>query len=52
MTVPCGVAVLFILPDLPSNTRAFYLTEEERKFALDRAISLGRVRDNCFFTFD
>ncbi|SJL05859.1 related to transporter protein [Armillaria ostoyae] len=43
MTVPCGIAVLCFLPDLPSNTRAFYLTEEEKKFALDRAIALGKV---------
>ncbi|KAK0456374.1 pantothenate transporter liz1 [Armillaria borealis] len=42
MTVPCGIAVLCFLPDLPSNTRAFYLTEEEKKFALDRAIALGK----------
>ncbi|KAK0233316.1 hypothetical protein IW262DRAFT_68104 [Armillaria fumosa] len=42
MTVPCGIAVLCFLPDLPSNTRAFYLTEEEKKFALDKAIALGK----------
>ncbi|KAF8922244.1 major facilitator superfamily domain-containing protein [Mucidula mucida] len=42
MTIPCGLAVLLILPDLPSNTRAWYLTEEEKQFALERAIALGR----------
>ncbi|THV06054.1 pantothenate transporter liz1 [Dendrothele bispora CBS 962.96] len=42
MTVPCGLAVLLVLPDLPSNTRAWYLTTEEKAFALERAKSLGK----------
>ncbi|KAJ7596629.1 pantothenate transporter liz1 [Mycena floridula] len=42
MTVPCGLAVLLVLPDLPSNTRAFYLTPQEREFALQRAVALGK----------
>ncbi|KIY67448.1 pantothenate transporter liz1 [Cylindrobasidium torrendii FP15055 ss-10] len=42
MTIPCGLAVLFLLPDLPSNSRAWYLTEEERDFALDRAVASGK----------
>ncbi len=49
MTIPCGLAVLLILPDLPSNTRAWYLTEEEKQFALERAIALGRVSRSVFF---
>ncbi|KAK7058339.1 hypothetical protein VNI00_001970 [Paramarasmius palmivorus] len=44
MTIPCGVALLFILPDLPSNTRAWYLTKEEKEFALQRAIALGKAQ--------
>lgn len=27
-TIPCGLAILFLLPDLPHNSRAFYLTDE------------------------
>ncbi|ESK98227.1 pantothenate transporter liz1 [Moniliophthora roreri MCA 2997] len=44
MTIPCGVALLFILPDLPSNTRAWYLTKEEKGYALERAIGLGKAQ--------
>lgn len=44
MTVPCGLGLLFVLPDLPNNTRAFYLSQEERSFTLERAKSLGKVR--------
>lgn len=43
MTVPCGLALLFVLPDLPHNTRAWYLNEAEKEFALKRALALGRV---------
>ncbi|KAJ7056785.1 pantothenate transporter liz1 [Mycena amicta] len=42
MTVPCGVLLFFILPDVPSNSRAWYLTEEEKAFALARAIKNGK----------
>jgi MFS transporter, ACS family, pantothenate transporter len=51
MTVPCGLALLFVLPDLPSNTRAFYLSQEEREFALQRAKDLGKVC-SVNFSFD
>ncbi|KII86299.1 hypothetical protein PLICRDRAFT_43891 [Plicaturopsis crispa FD-325 SS-3] len=44
MTIPCGLGVLFILPDLPSNTRVFYLTQEEKEFALARAIASGKAQ--------
>ncbi|KAK7468666.1 hypothetical protein VKT23_003170 [Stygiomarasmius scandens] len=44
MTVPCGIAVLLVLPDLPSNTRAWYLTEEEKAFALERAKNMGKAQ--------
>jgi len=37
-----------VLPDLPSNTRAWYLTEEEKAFALERAKNLGKVRKYSF----
>ncbi len=44
MTLPCALGVLLILPDLPSNTRAWYLTDEEKKYALERSLALGKVR--------
>uniref|UniRef100_A0A0W0FAL3 Pantothenate transporter liz1 n=1 Tax=Moniliophthora roreri TaxID=221103 RepID=A0A0W0FAL3_MONRR len=39
-----GIPLLFILPDLPSNTRAWYLTKEEKGYALERAIGLGKAQ--------
>ncbi|KAJ3798112.1 pantothenate transporter liz1 [Lentinula aff. detonsa] len=42
MTAPCAIGLLVALPDLPSNTRAWYLSQDERKFALERAITLGK----------
>ncbi|KAJ3882379.1 pantothenate transporter liz1 [Lentinula edodes] len=42
MTTPCAIGLLLVLPDLPSNTRVWYLSQEERKFALERSISLGK----------
>ncbi|KAJ3853297.1 major facilitator superfamily domain-containing protein [Lentinula lateritia] len=42
MTTPCAIGLLLVLPDLPSNTRVWYLSQEERKFALERSIALGK----------
>ncbi|KAJ3821779.1 major facilitator superfamily domain-containing protein [Lentinula raphanica] len=42
MTAPCAIGLLVVLPDLPSNTRVWYLNQDERKFALERAIALGK----------
>ncbi|KAF8206968.1 major facilitator superfamily domain-containing protein [Mycena galopus ATCC 62051] len=42
MTVPCGLLLFFVLPDLPSNSKAWYLSDEEKAFALDRAIRNGK----------
>ncbi|EEB99598.1 hypothetical protein MPER_00692, partial [Moniliophthora perniciosa FA553] len=36
--------LLFILPDLPFITRAWYLTKEEKEYALERAIALGKAQ--------
>ncbi|KAJ7220334.1 pantothenate transporter liz1 [Mycena pura] len=41
MTVPSGLLLLFVLPDVPSNCKVWYLSEEEKAFALDRAIRSG-----------
>ncbi|KAJ6596018.1 pantothenate transporter liz1 [Mycena sp. CBHHK59/15] len=42
MTVPCGLLLCFVLPDMPSNCKVWYLSEEEKAFALDRAIRDGK----------
>jgi ACS family pantothenate transporter-like MFS transporter len=42
MTIPCGLLLFFVLPDLPSNCKVWYLSEEEKAFALDRAIRNGK----------
>ncbi|KAF7327336.1 Pantothenate transporter Liz1 [Mycena kentingensis (nom. inval.)] len=44
MTVPCGALLLFVLPDVPSNSRAWYLSQEEKEFALQRAIKHGKAQ--------
>ncbi|KAJ7352251.1 pantothenate transporter liz1 [Mycena albidolilacea] len=42
MTIPCGLLLFFVLPDLPSNSKVWYLSEEEKALALDRAIRNGK----------
>ncbi|GFZ49387.1 hypothetical protein JCM24511_07507 [Saitozyma sp. JCM 24511] len=41
ITVPCGLMLIWILPDYPHNTKAFYLTEEERELAIARCARNG-----------
>ncbi|ORY32895.1 pantothenate transporter liz1 [Naematelia encephala] len=41
MTLPCGLAILFFLPDYPSNTKVWYLTEEEKEMAKARCALAG-----------
>lgn len=42
MTIPCGLLLFFVLPDVPSNCKVWYLSEEEKAFALARAIRNGK----------
>ncbi|KAJ7470821.1 pantothenate transporter liz1 [Mycena latifolia] len=42
MTIPCGILLFFVLPDLPSNCKVWYLSDEEKEFALARAIRNGK----------
>ncbi|KIK71363.1 hypothetical protein GYMLUDRAFT_147839, partial [Collybiopsis luxurians FD-317 M1] len=42
MTFPCALGVLLILPDLPSNTRVWYLSTVEKEFALERSLAIGK----------
>ncbi|KAH8894926.1 major facilitator superfamily transporter [Thozetella sp. PMI_491] len=43
ISLPICIAGFFILPDLPENTRAFYLTEEDRELAKRRMREVGRL---------
>lgn len=42
MTVPVAFLCLFVLPDYPSTTKAWYLTEEDRQMALRRSANAGK----------
>ncbi|KAF1931244.1 MFS general substrate transporter [Didymella exigua CBS 183.55] len=43
ISAPICLAGFFLLPDLPENTRAFYLTENDRALAKKRMESVGRA---------
>jgi len=43
MTVPIGIVTYIFLPDTPYTTRAWFLTEEERTLAKERAIMAGKA---------
>ncbi|KAI1099960.1 MFS general substrate transporter [Jackrogersella minutella] len=43
ISLPICLAGFFILPDLPENTRAFYLNESDRAMAKDRMVKAGRA---------
>ncbi|GJC84659.1 putative transporter SEO1 [Colletotrichum liriopes] len=43
ISLPICIAGFFFLPDLPENTRAFYLNENDRDLARKRMASVGRA---------
>ncbi|KAF9078036.1 major facilitator superfamily transporter [Rhodocollybia butyracea] len=43
ISFPICLCGFFIIPDLPENTKAFYLTEEDRDLAKERMRSIGRA---------
>ncbi|KAL7620337.1 hypothetical protein AAE478_009331 [Parahypoxylon ruwenzoriense] len=43
ISLPICIAGFFILPDLPENTRAFYLNESDREMAKQRMEKAGRA---------
>ncbi|KAI8957502.1 MFS general substrate transporter [Daldinia sp. FL1419] len=43
ISLPICIAGFFILPDLPENTRAFYLNEDDRAMARERMEKVGRA---------
>ncbi|KAI8283933.1 Pantothenate transporter liz1 [Colletotrichum sp. SAR11_240] len=42
ISIPIALYGFFALPDLPHNTRAFYLKEEDREYGLERTKKMGR----------
>lgn len=43
MSTPVALSVWFLLPDYPHNTKAWYISEEEKKLALRRAANSGKA---------
>lgn len=43
MTVPVGIATLFFYPDVPHNTRAWYLNEDEIRLGIARVQKAGKA---------
>jgi MFS transporter, ACS family, pantothenate transporter len=43
MTVPVGIVTAFFLPDTPHQTRAFFLTKEEKELGLERVQKAGKA---------
>ncbi|KAJ4301621.1 hypothetical protein N0V90_003714 [Kalmusia sp. IMI 367209] len=43
ISAPICIAGFFLLPDLPENTRAFYLTQDDRALAKKRMDAVGRA---------
>ncbi|KAI1408983.1 MFS general substrate transporter [Hypoxylon sp. FL1857] len=43
ISLPICIAGFFILPDLPENTRAFYLNDSDRAMARERMDKVGRA---------
>ncbi|KAJ0283621.1 hypothetical protein CBS470a_007236, partial [Colletotrichum nupharicola] len=42
ISIPIALYGFFALPDLPHNTRAFYLKKEDREYGLERTKRMGR----------
>ncbi|KXH32763.1 pantothenate transporter liz1 [Colletotrichum simmondsii] len=43
MTIPVGVATLFVLPDTPYTTKSKFLTAKECELAIDRVTKAGKA---------
>ncbi|KAF4778692.1 pantothenate transporter liz1 [Colletotrichum scovillei] len=43
MTIPVGVATLFVLPDTPYTTKSRFLTAKECELAIDRVTKAGKA---------
>ncbi|KAK7731469.1 hypothetical protein SLS57_001408 [Botryosphaeria dothidea] len=42
ISIPIAIWGFFAIPDLPSNTRAFYLNEDDRAYGIERMEKIGR----------
>lgn len=43
MSVPVAISVWFLLPDYPHNTKAWYITEDDQRLAMQRAAKQNRA---------
>jgi ACS family pantothenate transporter-like MFS transporter len=43
MSLPVALSVWFLLPDYPHNTKAWYLTEEDKAMAMRRSANQGNA---------
>ena len=43
MTVPVGIAAFLLHPDTPHNTSVWYLSEDEKRLALNRVAKAGKA---------
>ncbi|RDW66647.1 hypothetical protein BP5796_09396 [Coleophoma crateriformis] len=43
MSLPVAISVWFLLPDYPHNTKAWYLTEEDKAMAMRRSANQGKA---------
>lgn len=43
MTVPVGFATWWVLPDTPYTTKAWFLKDEEKEFAIERVKKAGKA---------
>ncbi|KAL1967679.1 hypothetical protein VTN77DRAFT_2936 [Rasamsonia byssochlamydoides] len=43
ISIPIAVWGYFAIPDLPSNTRAFYFSEKDRQYGIERIQRMGRA---------
>ncbi|KXS96243.1 hypothetical protein AC578_5484 [Pseudocercospora eumusae] len=43
MSLPVAISVWFLLPDYPHNTKAWYITEDDRRLAMERAARQNRT---------
>ncbi|WVQ79171.1 hypothetical protein IAT38_001267 [Cryptococcus sp. DSM 104549] len=50
ITLPCGILVLFVLPNYPSSPRRWYLTEAEHELAQERMRRIKRVQTDGLFS--
>jgi ACS family pantothenate transporter-like MFS transporter len=43
MSLPVAISVWWLLPDYPHNTTAWYLNEEDKQMAMQRAARSGKA---------